>query len=48
MEVEGDAELNALLQWSDSLDFDSYYHDWLTLATSAKPSWEGTGTGVAG
>jgi len=46
-EAEAEAELTALLQWSDSLDFDSYYQDWLTLATSAKPSWQGTGAGVA-
>jgi len=37
-------ELDALLQWSDSLDFDSYYQDWLGLATSARPTWQRTNT----
>mmetsp|Transcript_21215 Transcript_21215/g.59267 ORF Transcript_21215/g.59267 Transcript_21215/m.59267 type:complete len:348 (+) Transcript_21215:2-1045(+) len=32
-------ELDELLQWSDSLDFDSYHQDWLGLATTSRPSW---------
>jgi hypothetical protein len=32
-----DEDLDALLQWSDALDFDAYHADWLGVATSARP-----------
>lgn len=33
-------DVDALLQWTDELDFDGYYNNWLTLATTgrAKPA----------
>lgn len=34
-----DGDLDALLQWSDSLDFDAYHADWLGVATSARPEY---------
>lgn len=36
-EGEGEEDLDALLEWSDGLDFDSYHADWLALATSSRP-----------
>ena len=38
-EIESDEELDALLEWSDGLDFDAYHADWLGLATSSRPEW---------
>ena len=35
---EGDEDLDALLEWSDALDYDSYHADWLALATSSRPA----------
>ena len=32
-------DLDALLQWSEGLDYDSYQADWLGLATSSRPDW---------
>ena len=29
-------DLDALLEWSDALDYDSYHADWLALATSSR------------
>ena len=40
-EGEGEDDLDAMLKWSDSLDFDSYHQGWLGLATSARPEWSG-------
>ena len=28
-----------LLQWSNTLDFDSYHNEWLGTATSARQEW---------
>lgn len=38
-EGDSDEELNALLEWTDGLDYDSYHQDWLALATSSRPEW---------
>ena len=32
-------DVDALLRWSDALDFDAYHQDWLSAATSARPTW---------
>ena len=34
-----DDDVDALLRWSDALDFDAYHQDWLSAATSARPTW---------
>jgi hypothetical protein len=33
---DGLESADCLLQWTDELDFDGYYNDWLTLATSGR------------
>jgi hypothetical protein len=43
-EEDEEEDLDALLQWSDGLDFDSYHADWLALATSSRPEWAKMGT----
>lgn len=40
-----DDDLDALIEWSDALDFDSYHADWLSLATSSRPEWNGGSSG---
>lgn len=35
-EVDGEGEDNALLEWSQDLDFDSYVAEWSVLATTGK------------
>jgi len=47
---EGEDDLDDLLLWSNSLDFDSYYQDWLGLATTSEkpiaalgPTWSEEG-----
>ena len=34
-------DVDELLRWTDALDFDAYYQDWLGMATSARPEWQG-------
>ena len=41
---EGEEDLDALLQWSDGLDFDAYQQDWLALATSSRPEYPSMAT----
>eukprot|EP00964_Phaeocystis_antarctica_P010075 scaffold5502_cov48-Phaeocystis_antarctica.AAC.1 len=38
---DDDDDLDEMLKWSDSLDFESYHQGWLGLATSARPEWSG-------
>ena len=40
-------DLDALLQWSEGLDYDSYQADWLGLATSSRPDWAGSTMGAS-
>jgi len=41
-----DDDLDELLQWSDSLDFDAYHADWLGVATSDRPEWPASMAGM--
>ena len=31
-------DIDALLEWSDALDYDAYHADWMSLATSSRPT----------
>ena len=44
---EEEEDVDALLEWSDALDFDSYQADWLGLATSSRPDWAGSTMGAS-
>lgn len=37
---DDDDDVDALLEWSEALDFDAYQADWLGLATSNRPDWD--------
>jgi len=34
---EEEEDIDALLEWSDALDYDAYHADWMSLATSSRP-----------
>ena len=36
-EEPDEEDLDALLEWSDALNYDAYHADWLGLATSRRP-----------
>ena len=36
-EEPDEEDLDALLEWSDALNYDAYHADWLGLATSHRP-----------